>query len=204
MAVDPSAIRAKFGDDYVATEQTFRLGIDARLTTAIAERFIGLKVLETCTGAGFTTIALARVAAHVTTIELNPEHQEQARKNVNRAGLAGRVTFVAGDALSPPLRRLANAADAAFLDPDWAVSGPHHHYLFRHSNMRPPADTLLQSVLNGTPNVALILPVEIDLQELEGLPQHERQSLYLQSHHVLYCLYFGALAWKHEPSELRI
>lgn len=201
--MDQSAIRAKFGDDYVATERTYRLGIDVRLATAIAARFAGLRVLETCTGAGFTTIALARVAAHVTTIELDLEHQEQARKNVSHAGLAGKVTFVAGDALSPALTSLATAADAAFLDPDWAVSGPHHRHAFRHSKMRPPADVLLESVLTSISNVALVLPIEIDLRELEGLPQHERQSLYIQDDHALYCLYFGLLAQKHGPSELR-
>ena len=201
--MDQSVIRAKFGDDYVATEKTYRLGIDVRLTTAIAERFSGLRVLETCTGAGFTTIALAKVAAHVTSIEIDPEHQSQARKNINRAGLADKVTFVAGDALSPALMSLVNTADSAFLGPDWAVTGPGHRYLFRQSNMRPPADLLLHSVLTRTPNIALILPTEVDLGELENLPPHERQSLYLQGQHALYCLYFGALAEKWEPSELR-
>lgn len=196
-------IRAKFGDDYVATERTYRLGIDVRLTTSIAGRFSGLRVLETCTGAGFTTIALAKVAAHVTSIEIDPEHQSQARRNINHAGLADKVTFVVGDALSPALMRLVSMADSAFLDPDWAVTGPRHRYLFRQSNMRPPADVLLNSVLTRTPNVALILPTEVGLRELENLPPHERQSLYLDGQHVLYCLYFGALAQKCEPSELR-
>ncbi len=34
--------------------------------------------------------------------------------------------------------------DAAFLDPDWALSGPSHVYRFQRSNTRPPADMLLQ------------------------------------------------------------
>ena len=52
--MDPAAIRAKFGDDYVAGERTFRMGIDARFTRRLAERFRNRAVLETCTGAGFT------------------------------------------------------------------------------------------------------------------------------------------------------
>jgi tRNA1(Val) A37 N6-methylase TrmN6 len=201
--MDQAAIRAKFGDDYVATEKTYHLGIDIRLASAVARRFADLRVLETCTGAGFTTIALARVAAHVTTIEIDPEHQEQARRNVDHAGLSGNVTFVAGDVLSPTLASLATSVDAAFLDPDWAVSGPDHRHRFLQSNMKPPADALLEAILRQVASVALILPVEIDLLELEGLPQHERQSLYLEGRHALYCLYFGALTQKHGASELR-
>ena len=40
------------------------MGIDQRFTNHFAERFVGLNVLETCTGAGFTTLSLARTAKH--------------------------------------------------------------------------------------------------------------------------------------------
>jgi predicted methyltransferase len=43
------------------------MGIDLRFTTQIAARFRDRQVLETCTGGGFTTIALANAAAHVIT-----------------------------------------------------------------------------------------------------------------------------------------
>ena len=62
MSVDPERIRAEFGGDHVASEQTFMMGIDHRFTKQMAERFRGRRVLETCTGAGFTAIALAREA----------------------------------------------------------------------------------------------------------------------------------------------
>jgi protein-L-isoaspartate O-methyltransferase len=71
------AIRDKFGDDYIANEHTFIMGINHRFTEHIAERFRGLKVLETCTGAGFTTISLACVARHVITVEINPAFQSR-------------------------------------------------------------------------------------------------------------------------------
>jgi len=202
--VDPVAIRAKFGDDYTATELTFRLGIDIRLTRAMAERFAGMRVLETCTGAGFTTIALAEIAAHVTTVEIDPEHQAQARLNVQRAQLLDKVDFILGDAMSDEVLDIAAATDAAFLDPDWAVTGPQHVYRFRHSNMRPPADALLANVRRRTANVALVLPPDIELQELAGLPKHERQGLYLEGQLALYCLYFGALMREPAESELHV
>ena len=196
-------IRDKFGDDYLATERTFRLGIDIRLTRRIARRFQGLSVLETCTGGGFTTLALAEVATSVVTIEIDPEHLAQARANVARAGLQDKVKFLEGDALSDELLGSIHGIDAAFLDPDWAVTGPDHVCRFRQSNMRPPADALLAKVLGMTANVALILPPTIDLGEIEDLPPHELQTIYLGNNHALYGLYFGTLAVTRGASELR-
>lgn len=195
-------IREKFGDDYVATERTFRLGIDIRLTRRIAQRFHGRTVLETCTGGGFTTIPLAEVAAHVVTIEIDPAHLAQARANVMRARLEDRVTFVEGDALSDDVLGQVRDIDAALIDPDWAVTGPTHIYRFRQSNMHPPADALLEKVLRKTDHVALILPPAIDLREIEGLPPHELQRVHLGASRVLYCVYFGALAMTHGETEL--
>jgi hypothetical protein len=59
MEINPNAIKEKFGDDYMADERTFIMGIDQRFTKYFAMRFIGLNVLETSTGAGFTTLSLA-------------------------------------------------------------------------------------------------------------------------------------------------
>ena len=202
--MDPTAIRAKFGDDYAGNERTFRLGIDIRLARLIGERYKGRTVFETCTGAGFTTIALAEVAKHVVTVEIDPGHQAQARANILRARLLDKVTFVQGDSLSEPVLSQVRASDAAFLDPDWAVTGPNHICRFRHSNMLPPADTLLEKVLARTEHAALILPPSIDLAEIEDLPRHELQRLYLGESHALYCLYFGALATSSGDTELHV
>lgn len=136
--MDSNAIRAKFGDDYVANEHTFLMGIDRRFTSHIAERFRNRRVLETCTEAGFTTIALARVAAHVITVEIDPAHQVQARQNLAKAGLLDRVTFVLGDILDERIWDRLPPVDAAFLDPDWAVTGPDHVHRFVHSCTWPP------------------------------------------------------------------
>jgi hypothetical protein len=203
MSVDRREIRAKFGDAYIVNEQTFTMGIDHRFTKHMAERFDGRRVLETCTGAGFTTIALARAALQVVTIEIDPVHQAQARHNVEKAGLQDRVTYVTGDVLDKRILDGCPPIDAAFLDPDWAVSGPGHVYRFRQSNTRPPADALLETVLGLTPNVAIVLPPLVDTRELDGLPAHERQKLYMGESHELYCLYFGSLSRSHGATELR-
>jgi len=192
--MNPDAIREKFGDDYIADERTFMMGIDQRFTAHMAERFRGRRVLETCTGAGFTTIALARAAFQVITVEIDPYHQTQAKKNLQRAGLLSSVEFVSGSILDPSLLAGLPPFDAAFLDPDWAITGPDHVYRFVPSNTQPPADILLKTILERTRNVAIVLPPLLDTRELAGLPRNECQKLYLGESHELYCLYFGDLA----------
>lgn len=198
------AIRAKFGMDYVVSERTFIMGIDRRFATKLAERFRNRRTLETCTGGGFTTIALARSAAHVFSVEIDPTHQAQAKQNLSTVGLLDRVTFVLGDILLDDTWHVLPEIDAAFLDPDWAVTGPQHVHRFRRSSTRPPADVLLDRVFRATRNVALVLPPTLDTNELEGLPEHELQRLYMDGHHELYCLYFGDLAACSGNSEFRV
>lgn len=202
--MNPNAIREKFGDDYIADDHTFMMGIDQRFTAHMAERFRGRKVLETCTGAGFTTIALARIAARVITVEIDPYHQAQAKKNLEKAGLSNSVTFVSGSILDQSLLAGLPSFDAAFLDPDWAVTGPDHVYRFVHSNTQPPADTLLKTILELTKNIAIVLPPLLDTQELAGLPPNECQKLYLGESHELYCLYFGDLAAGFSDTSFRV
>lgn len=200
----PNSIRDKFGDDYWADEHTFVMGIDRRFTIHIARRFKSRTVLETCTGAGFTTISLAGVSKHVITVEIDPNHQRQAVHNVEKAGLSDRVTFIRGDILNPLLLKKLPPVEAVFIDPDWAVTGPAHVYRFKDSNMRPPADALLDTILKLTGNAAVVLPPALDTQELDGLPGHELERLYLGESHELYCLYFGDLMTAPGETEFRV
>ena len=193
MNINPISIREKFGDDYFADERTYIMGIDQRFTTHFAERFIGLNVLETCTGAGFTTISLARTAKHVFTVEIDKSNQKKAIKNIEKAGLSSNVSFIFGSILDPKIIKGLPAIDAAFIDPDWAISGPDHVYRFRQSNTKPPADVVLKNMLEITDNVAIILPPLIKAEEFEGLPKYECEYLYLGESHELFCLYFGDL-----------
>lgn len=202
--MDSHAIRAKFGLDYVATERTFVMGIDQRFTKEIAERFRNRRVLETCTGAGFTTIALARVAAHVITVEIDPAHQAHAKQNMAMGGLLDRVTFVRADIMEEEIWDRLPRVNAAFLDPDWAVTGPDHVHRFRRSTTRPPADLLLERVFRATRNVALVLPPSLDVLELDAIPTHERQKPYMGQNHELDCLYFGDLTLSLGETEFRV
>jgi 16S rRNA G966 N2-methylase RsmD len=202
--MNQNAIREKFGDDYIANEQTFKMGIDQRFSVHFAERFKNLRVLETCTGAGFSTISLARTAKHVFTVEIKKSHQEQAIRNVGKAGLSDYVTFIHGSILDQGLLNNLPSVDAAFIDPDWAVTGPDHVYCFIRSNTHPPADALLYMIFQITENVALVLPPFLDVKEFDSLPEHEREKLYLGDSHELLCLYFGELITSVGETEFRV
>jgi tRNA1(Val) A37 N6-methylase TrmN6 len=149
--------------------------------------------LETCTGAGFSTISLARTAKHVFTVEIDKSHQHQAISNIEKAGLSNRVTLILGNILDENVLRQLPSIDAAFIDPDWAPTGPDHEYRFINSNTQPPADVVLNKMFEITKSAAIVLPPLIDVQEFEDLPEHERQKLYIGESHELFCLYFGKL-----------
>ena len=85
------------------------------------------------------------------------------------------------------------SVEAAFIDPDWAVTGPDHVYRFIQSNTHPPADIVLRNMFEITENVAIVLPPFIEIQEFDCLPEHEREKLYIGESHELFCLYFGKL-----------
>ena len=91
--MDREAIRAKFGADYSANDHTFRMGLDVRLANHIADRFKGRVVLETCAGGGFTTIALARQAEHLYSVEIDSERLMEAKRNAAIAGVRGKITL---------------------------------------------------------------------------------------------------------------
>jgi len=204
MDINPNAIREKFGDDYIADERTFIMGIDQRLTRHFAERFIGHNILETCTGAGFTTISLARTAKHVITVEIDESIQKKAISNIKKAGLSAKVSFLLGSILETEIIKRIPKVDAVFIDPDWAVTGPDHIYRFQQSNTQPPADLVLRNMLKLTDNVAIVLPPFIPVEEFEGLPKHELEKIYLGESHELYCLYFGDLIRSSGKSEFRV
>jgi SAM-dependent methyltransferase len=202
--MDLERIYKKFGDYYIANENTFIMGIDHRITKNIAQRFYGKKVLETCTGAGFSTIALAKKATDVITIDISEENQSQAKENIRISGLSNKVIFIQGNCLDNNIIGSFTNINAAFLDPDWAVTGSDHIYRFKNSNTKPPADLLLETISSITKNIALILPPFIKFEELSELPKFEMERIYLDGEFALICLYFGNLIRKVGESQINI
>ena len=202
--MDKDMIFNKFGEYYFADDMTFLMGIDIRFADHLAFRMKDRIVLETCTGGGFTTIALANYANHVYTVEIDSLRIKDAERNAEIAGVENKITFINNDILSKEIDKAIPDIDAAFLDPDWAVSGPDHEYRFRNSNTRPPSDILLNLIFLKTENVTLIQPPFVDPEEFKHLPPHECEKLYLNGQHELFCLHFGDLANIIGDSEYRV
>lgn len=202
--MDKDMIFNKFGEYYFADDMTFLMGIDIRFADHLAFRMKDRIVLETCTGGGFTTIALANYANHVYTVEIDSLRIKDAERNAEIAGVENKITFINNDILSKEIDKAIPDIDAAFLDPDWAVSGPDHEYRFRNSNTRPPSDILLNLIFLKTKNVTLIQPPFVDPEEFKHLPPHECEKLYLNGQHELFCLHFGDLANIIGDSEHRV
>ncbi len=104
----------------VSALQGKMLAIFIRMSRAV-------RVLEIGTLGGYSTIWMARALpphGSVTTIEFNEHHAEVARQNINKAGLAERVTLHIGAALDV-LPTLKAPFDLIFIDAD-KVNNPHY------------------------------------------------------------------------------
>jgi len=78
------------------------------------------RILEVGTLGGYSTIELARALpadGELVTLEIDPHHADVARANIAAAGLADRVTVIAGPALDS-LAALAGPFDFVFIDAD--------------------------------------------------------------------------------------
>ena len=156
--MDKEGIVAKFGADYMADDRSYRMGIDMRFANHIAERFKGKIVLETCSGGGFTTIALARNASHVFSVEIDTERQIEAKRNAAIAGVGKKITFIRADIFDVEIESLPRRIDAALIDPDWADTDSGHVYRFVDSTTQPPSDWILDHLADYTDNITLVQP----------------------------------------------
>ncbi|HYN96807.1 MAG TPA: O-methyltransferase [Pilimelia sp.] len=98
----------------VAPNQGALLSLLARLGGA-------RRILEIGTLGGYSTIWLARAAAHVTTLEVDPGYAELARRNLDRAGVGDRVDVIVGaavDSLADLIARRVDPYDLVFIDAD--------------------------------------------------------------------------------------
>lgn len=79
---EKAAVFGEWTENGFFTRQSLEQATTPLVAQHHAERFRGCKhILEVCTGAGFDTSALARVAERVTTIEANPRLAEMAEQN---------------------------------------------------------------------------------------------------------------------------
>lgn len=85
------------------------------------------KILECGTAIGYSAILMAGASANakIETVEIDPDAAEKARKNIDRAGLSGRIRVILGDA-SEVLTALSGRYDMIFLD---SAKGQYIHML---------------------------------------------------------------------------
>jgi len=91
----------------------------ARLLAFLVATIRAERILEIGTGIGYSTIWLARAAQHhggqVITVEISERLAEEARENIERAGLIEAVTILIGDA-ERIVPRLTDPFDLIFQD----------------------------------------------------------------------------------------
>jgi caffeoyl-CoA O-methyltransferase len=94
---------------------------DAEFLNLMVKATRAVHVLEVGTSQGYSAIwmglALEETGGRLTTIEIDPERHKLARKNVQEAGLSGRVTLIRGDA-HREIAGLKGPFDFVFLDAD--------------------------------------------------------------------------------------
>lgn len=203
--MDKEKILKKFNKEYQVDRETFIMGIHYLLGDHIAQRFKGYDVvLDACCGAGFMSIALAKYVNQVIAVDVNQEYLEQAKNNTRIATVDSKIKFILGDILDKSILNKISKIDGAFLDPDWAMVGkPKEAHTSKLSNMQPPTDILFTEINKITQNIALRLPREINLSELEFLPPHELEKIYLDDDFKFYCAYFGKLLNKAGNTEFK-
>ncbi len=203
-------ILEKFGNrDFRITPETFKMGIHHVLGAEIAKRFGGRKVIaDVCTGGGFTALCLAREVERVVAVDIDSERLALVRANADIADLSNKFEFICGNTLDERILdalRSNAKVEAISADPDWALPG---HEKGDHAtsmyDMGPPVDTLLTAFQTVTPHIAIRLPKEINLQELDLLPPHETEAVFLDGTLKFYMLYFGDLARSGGVTKLEI
>ncbi|MCI0448367.1 MAG: O-methyltransferase [Chlorobi bacterium] len=79
------------------------------------------RVLEIGTLTGYSSIWMARAlpeGGKLTTLEINPDHAEEARKNFKNAGLDNKIELILGSAMESLNKLLSEKFDFVFIDAD--------------------------------------------------------------------------------------
>lgn len=173
----------QLGKQYKASRNGLLYAISPRLGKKIAERFIGLDVLECCSGAGFLTIELSKVARQVFAVDIDETMLSYARYNAKVANVGSNIKFILGDILNENIFKEIPKFNAAIIDPVW------NDQII--SNMSPPADKIFKVVSSYTANITLILPPNLNKTVLQQFPEHEKKVLYLDNQPALTCLFFN-------------
>ncbi len=114
---------------FVQPSQGYRTAIDSILLAAAVPAADGERVLDAGSGAGAAALCLAArvTGCLVAGLEIDPVLAGLAERNAELNGLAGRLTFAAGDLLAPPPEVAAGGFDHVMANPPFHKAGAGNH-----------------------------------------------------------------------------
>ena len=142
----------------------------------------GMEVVDLCSGDGWFTLQIAKIAGHVIAIDIDPSLLEVARHRLTESG-ATNCDFVAGDAYELA-KLVSGTADFVFLAnafhgvPDRprlaravrATLGPAGHFAIINWHQRPREETVILGEPRGPKTELRLSPQQtIDAVESSGL-----------------------------------
>ena len=140
--------------------------LQGRFLSVVARAIGARRILEVGTLGGYSAIWLARALppeGRLITLEVDPTHAEVARRNLGRAGLAGRAVVRLGPAIETLPRLLEEGAgpfDLTYLDADNPLSAEYFGWALRLSH---PGSTIV--VDNVVRHLAVAHPSGSDASE---------------------------------------
>ncbi|BBN17923.1 trimethylguanosine synthase [Marchantia polymorpha subsp. ruderalis] len=125
-------------------------------------------VIDAFTGVGGNAIQFALKKNYVVAIDIDPTKVELARHNAEIYGVSDSIDFIVGDffLLAPSLK-----ADFVFLSPPWGGPEYLNQEIYNIETMLQPTDgfTLFKIAQTIAPNLAMFLPRNVDMDQLQEL-----------------------------------
>lgn len=154
----------------------------------IADNTTGNIIVDAFCGVGGSAIGFALKGKSVIAIDNSSDRLSMAKNNSEIFGVYSLIEFVEGDCMQilPTLK-----TDTIFLDPPWGGTDYLKINEFKLSNFEPDGKSLLDLSFSITNSVAMRLPKNFVLDELNRLNRkYELEENYLHDQFLHYCVYF--------------
>lgn len=151
---------------------------------AIAVRLIGDNVLDAFSGVGGSAIAFARQGKNVISVDICEDRLYYAKHNAKIYCQQNNITFKCMDAIEA-LETLSY--DSVYLDPPWGGPDYYKKKRFTFKDFFPNGTLLILKALDKTPNIAITVPVNFDINEMKNL---KKEFLVLPSFLRSSCIFY--------------
>ncbi len=165
-----------------------------------AEKMNCKTIIDGFCGVGANTIAFARFGAKVYAIEKDAKRLQMARHNAKIYGADEKIEFICGDFFTeaPKITKYGicpervERVEGVFLDPSWR--GPEHENLksFKLSDFMPNGNDILKLTFANFSKIALKIPDNFDISELEKLgKEYEIEDNIMYGRVIFRTVYFN-------------